>query len=153
MTWAAVWGWLKRVPLGVWAALGAAFALLELYLRGRRLEAELVQARLQQASAQARAGIAKNAGRAEVHLESARKAERRIEEVETARALANASGREDARRLSALSPDLVHSEYMKLLVKKRAALSLEESLKEGENLGKVTIKERRKSLTPPRDDR
>ena len=39
--WAHIWNRLKAVPVGVWAALAVAMSILGLYLRGRRLEAEL----------------------------------------------------------------------------------------------------------------
>jgi hypothetical protein len=153
VTWLrVVWAWLKRIPLGVWAALGVALALLDLYLRGRRLEAELAQAKLHQVVAQAKAGIAKDEGRAEVHLERARQAERRIEEVETARALASTIGAADEKRLSAMGPSEVHAEYMKLLVQKRAELSIEDQLKVGDDLGKITIRAKKHKSPLPYEE-
>ncbi len=143
-----VWDALKRLPASAWVAFGAALALLGLYLRGRRLEAELAQAKLQQVVSQAHAGISKNEGRAAVHLERVKAAERRIEEIETARALATSSGLIEEKRLNALSPDKVHLEYMKILLQKRAEIGMEESLRAGENLGKITIRGKRKPPLP-----
>lgn len=114
------WEKLKRVPIGLWAAIGVALALLGLYLRGRRLEAELARERLHKTAALARAATAADRGRAEVHLERARVAATRIDHIESARELATASGAREERRLAALPPDKVHEEYMRLIGRKRA---------------------------------
>lgn len=114
-----MWEKLKRVPLGLWAALGVALTLLGLYLRGRRLDAELARANLQKVAAKAHAATARNLGKADVHLEQAREAQTRIEIIRAAQQLASMSGKQEERRLVALPPDRVHEEYLKLLEKKR----------------------------------
>ena len=135
---------LSRIPLGVWAALGAALVLLELYLRGRRLDADLAQEKLQHVAAQARANLARNAFKEELHQERARVAQHKIEEIETARALAGAAGAKEEKRLSTLNAKDVHSEYMKLLMKKWEKISVDPAFKI-EPLGKITVRPR-----PPR---
>ena len=71
MNWAYLWLRLKAVPAGVYAAVSCAFAILFMYLRGRRLEAELSQARLLTEAATAALAGAKSEGAAQVHLENA----------------------------------------------------------------------------------
>lgn len=132
---------LSRVPLGVWAALGAAFVLLELYVRGRRLDANLAQEKLRHVVAEARANLARNEFREEMHLDRVKAAQHRIEEIETARALVTATGAKEARRLRTLDSKKVHAEYMKLLMKKWEKMTPDPSLNLPP-LGKVTIRPR-----------
>lgn len=127
--------WLKvaferlcRVPLGVWAALSAAFMLLELYLNGRRLDAELGQEKLRHVRDQARASRARDAFRQEEHMQRVQTAQRRIEEIETVRSLATASGEKESRRLHALNSKNVHAEYMRLLRNKWESIARERTL-------------------------
>jgi hypothetical protein len=117
--WAYIWNRLKALPAGVWAALGAALALLGMYLRGRRLEAQLAEARLRAEAAKAAAVGAKAQGAAEVHLDRAKKHEevaddlqKRVEAVAQARAA-------ERERIANLPPDKVTREFLKLTEKKK----------------------------------
>ncbi len=126
--WQQIWEKLKRVPVGLWAALGVALALLGLYLRGRRLDAELAKAKLERTVADSRATTAKDQGRAEVYQERVRAADRRIEGIRSARDLAVMAGAAEEKRLAALKPDRVHEEYLKLLERKRSEAGFDASL-------------------------
>lgn len=132
---------LSRVPLGVWAALGAAFVLFELYVRGRRLDANLAQEKLRHVVAEARANLARNEFREEQHLDRVKAAQHRIEEIETARALVTATGAKEARRLRTLDSKKVHQEYMKLLMKKWDKMTPDPSFNV-EPMGKITVRPR-----------
>ena len=116
--WSYLLNRLKAIPLGIYAAAGAALALLGLYLRGRRLEGELAHARLLAEVSSAAAATAKNEGEAQVHLATADmhavRAEALREHVVTVRA---ASGVEQ-QRLAALPPSEVTSEFLKLAQRK-----------------------------------
>lgn len=143
---------LARVPLGVWAALGAALVMLELYLRGRRLDAALAQERLRHVAAEARATLARNAFREELHLERAARAREKIDAIKTARGLAAASGAKEEKRLSTLDSEKVHAEYMKLLLKKWEKVEIDAAFKV-EPLGKITIRPRPpRKVEPPKSE-
>jgi hypothetical protein len=126
---------IARVPLGFWAALGAALVMLELYLRGRRLDADLAQEKLLHVASQARI------------------AQHKIEDIETARALAGAAGSKEEKRLSTLDAKTVHVEYMKLLMKKWEKINVDPAFKI-EPLGKITVRPRppRKQAEPPKTE-
>jgi hypothetical protein len=146
-----VWEFVSRLPLGLWAALAVGLTMLELYLRGRRLDANLAQEKLQHVASEARANMARNAFREELHLERARIAQHRIEEIETARALAASSGSKEEKRLSTLDAKAVHVEYMKLLMKKWEKINVDPAFNI-EPLGKITVRPRppRKPIEPPK---
>lgn len=113
--WPHLWNRLKALPAGVWAALGVALTLLGLYLRGRRLEAELAKSLFQTATAKAASVGAKAQGKAEVHLQQA--------EVHAANALditkkldaIQDAGEKERKRLSAMPASQVTDEYLKLI--------------------------------------
>lgn len=120
--WAHVWERLKGVPLGLWAALGVGLTILGLYLRGRRLEAELGRAKLGEQAAAAKADASRNAGRAEAHLETADLHAARAQELSEKVDKIREAGSKEAQRLAALPPDKITAEYLKLAERKKAEL-------------------------------
>jgi len=117
--WQHVWNRLKAIPVGVWAALGVGLTLLGLYLRGRRLEAEIARTKLKAEAANAKAQAARSGGRAEVHLDAAAKHRERAIALEHSSKVVRAEGEKEQRRLAALPPDKITEEYLKLAMKKR----------------------------------
>ncbi len=118
-TWTYFWSRLKAVPAGLYAAAGAALALLFMYLRGRRLEAELAHARLLTEAANAAAMSAKSEGAAEVHLDAADKHNARAEALQD-HALSLVSLEEaEQRRIAALPSKQVTAEFLKLAQRKK----------------------------------
>lgn len=117
--WTYLWARLKAVPVGVYAALGAALALFALYARGRRLEAELAAAKLNTDLANASAASAASEAAAKVHKEAADVHAQRVEVLETHAATLNAVSKEEQKRLAALPPDQITSEFLKLAKQKR----------------------------------
>jgi hypothetical protein len=120
MTWRAhLWNRLKAVPLGVWAALGAALTILLMFLRGRRLEAELARQRLRVEAADAAALSARSDGAARVHLDRADEHAAKADALQDKAIRVRLLAREEHKRLAALPPDAVTDEYLKLAEKKR----------------------------------
>lgn len=122
MTWNHIWNRLKAVPIGLWAALGAALALFVMYLRGRRLEAELAAAKLKSHAADAAAKSASSEGRAQVHLEVANKHNARVEELQDKYLALLSVGKETEKHIAALPPDEVTNEYLQLAAQAKADL-------------------------------
>lgn len=104
---------LRRVPAGVWAALASGLAIFALYLRGRRLEAELAEAKVKHESAMARLSATRDSEKAAVHIEKAATHERKIRELEAARKILAHANEEEAKRLAALPPDRIHEEFLR----------------------------------------
>jgi hypothetical protein len=109
----------KGLPLAVWLALGAAFTVFALYLRGRRIEAELAHAKARLEGARATEEILKGRAEAATHYRAAEERAERVEELEAARALVRAAGAADQKRLAALPPDKVHDAYLEIAERKR----------------------------------
>jgi hypothetical protein len=118
--WAHLWNRMKAVPVGVWAALGAGLALFVMYLRGRRLEAEVVRATMKTMAARAAAESARSEGRAETHMAKAAEHGRRALALEEAREKILGAEKTEQKRLAALPPDKVTSEFLKLAERKKA---------------------------------
>lgn len=114
-----LWQRIKAVPLGIWAALAAAGALLWMYLRGRRLEAEIARAKLREDAARAAAESAKSEGRAQTHLEKADEHASRADLLEKRRKTIQKADKKERKRLSALHPDEVTAEFLKLAKRKK----------------------------------
>lgn len=121
-----VWARLKAVPLGLWAAFAAALAIFVLYLRGRRLEAELATTRLATENARAHAELSRGKRAAQRHFHNAGVHALRAQELEKARQLVAKSHRKDQATLAALPPAQVHDKYLELARKRRRELELEE---------------------------
>jgi hypothetical protein len=112
--WGHIANRLKAVPAGVWAALGVALALFTMYLRGRRVEAELSATKLKLDAAEAASRSARSEGRAAVHEARADKHNERVAELEVAAVQVQSIGRDEQRRLAALPANKVTAEYLKL---------------------------------------
>lgn len=117
--WAHLWNRIKAVPVGIWAALGVGLSILGLYLRGRRLEAELGRAKLAAQASEAKSKAARASGRADIHLDVADEHNARANELEAKAKLIRTLGDKEQARLAALPPDKVTEEYLKLAEKKR----------------------------------
>jgi hypothetical protein len=117
--WAHTWNRLKAVPLGVWAALGVATTILFMYLRGRRLEAELARERLRVEAADAAALSARSDGAAQVHLERADEHSAKADALQDKALRVRMLAREEHKRIAALPPNAVTDEYLKLAEKKK----------------------------------
>jgi hypothetical protein len=111
---AVVWMWLKRIPAALWAATGAALAILLLVLRGRHLEAELAKTRLAEQAARARAVGAKSEGVRVAHEAEAARSKAEAEELEHAAKRVSVRGSEEEQRIAALPSGQVQSEYVKM---------------------------------------
>jgi uncharacterized protein YdaU (DUF1376 family) len=114
-----IWNRIKAVPAGVWAALGVALSLFFMYLRGRRLEAELAAEKLKTHAADAAAKSARSEGKAQVHLEAAAKHEHRVEELQDKVIEVGQLGKKEQARIEAMPPSKVTSEYLKLATQEK----------------------------------
>jgi hypothetical protein len=112
--WRKIYSWLRRMPVAVWAALGAAVAIASLVLRGRRLEAELVRSRVREQAEKAKAITAKQVGRREVHEERAEVARKEAEELQAEVVRIETKGTKERARIDALHPDALEDEYLAL---------------------------------------
>jgi hypothetical protein len=117
--WAHLWNRLKALPAGVWAALAVGLTLLGLYLRGRRLEAELAKSLFQTATAKAKSVGAKAQGKAEVHLQQAEAHATNAQAISKKLEAIQAAGETERKRLAALPASQVTDEYLKLLKQKK----------------------------------
>lgn len=109
-----LWNYLKNVPAGIWAALAVGGVILGLYLRGKRLQAELVKAKFQASVAEAEALTARNQGAAAAHLGAAQEHAQNAAVIETAITEIQATGQADLTRLHAMSAAQVTEDYLKL---------------------------------------
>lgn len=117
--WVYVWNRLKAVPTGVWAALAVGGALLKLYLRGERLQAELTKAKFDAGVAQAQAITAENMGSAVAHIEAAQAHAQKASALVNTLTEIQKTGQAEMKRLHTLPPAAVTREYLELL-KQRA---------------------------------
>lgn len=104
------WRWLRAIPVGVWAALGAAVAVLGLFLRGRRLEGELARAKVQAESAKAKAELS-GAAR---HLQRAAEQQHKVMRLEKMRAVVHAQTDKERKRLSTMNPKELDEAYLRM---------------------------------------
>jgi hypothetical protein len=117
--WAHLWNRIRAVPAGLWAALAVAGSLFALYLKGRRLEAELAKAKLQTETAKAAAVGARAQGRAETHLKRADEHAAKAALIEIQLEEIRAVGASDQKKLNAMPPSAVTAEYLKRLREKK----------------------------------
>lgn len=103
---------LRAVPAGVWAALGVATTLLGLYLRGRRLQAELAKAQLDASVAIAASAGAQDLGKAMVHIDNARIHSEKAATIEAQLKVIETAGVKEQARIHAMPPKQVTSEYL-----------------------------------------
>lgn len=113
--WAHLWNRLKAIPVGVWAALGVATTLLGLFLRGKRLEAELAQSKLKEEASKAAVTGALSMGKAQVHLERAGEHAAKAALIEAQLLNIKDQGETEQKRLRAMPPSQVTDEYLKML--------------------------------------
>jgi hypothetical protein len=109
--WAYLWNRVKAAAFGFGAAVQAAFLLLGLYLSGKRLEAELAQARLRIEIERAAAST----GRIEMHLERAGVHAAKAALIEAQLGTIREHGAVEQKRLCAMPPAQVTEEYLKRL--------------------------------------
>jgi len=109
---------LRAVPVGLWAALGAAAAIFVLFLRGRRLEGEIATAKVAVEAARARAEVSRDQGIAATHLQVAAVKGEEVAKLEAVRSMVRKQGDKERRQLSALSPREVGEAYLKMALKK-----------------------------------
>jgi len=110
--WDYVWNRLKAVPAGLWAAATVAGSLLLLYLRGRRLEAELAAEKLKTVAARSAAVTAKHEGRAEVHHQRADAHAERAAEIASKVEIVERQGEIEKKRISTMPASKVTQEYL-----------------------------------------
>jgi len=109
-----LWDYLKRVPPAVWGGVAVGLAFLVLILRGRRLEAELAQAKLREQVAKAKVITAKNLAEKTIHTKRADVAAAEAKELEAVAEEVRANGLEEKARIKNLPTHEVHKEYIKL---------------------------------------
>lgn len=115
MTWLkTAWDWAKRVPLALWAAFFAGVTIMLLYLRGRRLEADLADAKIRENANKAWALASKHQGAREVHEAAAARAAAEAEELEKERRVIEERGKHERERIASLPGHEVHKEYVEL---------------------------------------
>lgn len=102
----------SRIPAALWAAVAAGLAILLLVLRGRRLEAELAQAKVREHSAKAKAATAEAWGKRAILERQADLAAAEAEEMEKEVAQIENKGSEERKRLLKLPAHEVHQEYV-----------------------------------------
>jgi len=117
--WQQVWTRLRAVPAGIWAALGVALTILGLYMRGKRLQAELAQAHVDTEAAKAAAAGAQDLGKAMVHLDAAEQHAAKAASIQQTLKVVETSGAEEQKRIHALPASKATSEYLKSLQGKK----------------------------------
>jgi hypothetical protein len=110
---------LRTLPTGVWAALGVALTILGLYMRGKRLQAELAQAHVDTEAAKAAAAGAQALGKAMVHLDAAEQHAAKAVSIQKTLKAIETAGAEEQKRIHALPASKVASEYLKSLQGKK----------------------------------
>lgn len=105
---------LSRVPTGLWQALQSAWNVFGLVMKGRRLEAELAQAKLREQTARAGAHAAKNWGARTIHEKQANQAAAEARELEVETRKIQSGGQDEINRLQGLPGHEVHKEYLEL---------------------------------------
>jgi hypothetical protein len=120
---------LQRIPAAFWAALAAGIAILLLVLRGRRLEAELAQAKVREHSAKAKAKTAEAWGKRAILEQQADLAAAEAEEIEKEVQEIESKGEVERKRLLEMPSNEVHKEYQDLAerAKARARKRIEEN--------------------------
>lgn len=104
---------LRAVPAGIWAALGIAVTILSLYLRGKRLQGELVRARADTEAAKAKAAGERDLGKAMAHLDEANAHRAKAEVIKTTLKQIEDVGTNEQKRIQAMSQKQVTAEYLK----------------------------------------
>jgi len=111
---ANVWDRLTRVPPAILGAAAAGIAILLLILRGRRLEAELAQAKVREQAAKSRFLAARNWGERAVYERDANQAAAEAKELEDEAKRVEDAGMEELSRIRKLPAHKIHKEYMEL---------------------------------------
>jgi uncharacterized membrane protein YfbV (UPF0208 family) len=106
---------LRAVPAGVWAALGIATTILGLYLRGKRLQGELVKARAATEAAKALSAGATDVGKSMAHLDAAAKHRANAEVIKKTLSQIEFAGEEEQKRIHAMSQNQVTDEYLRMI--------------------------------------
>lgn len=119
MNWSYLWSRLRAIPAGFYAAGSVAIALLVMYLRGRRLEADLAHARLLTQAAQAAATSAATESAAKVHLAEASKHSAKATSLQRRVMDLNKVSETERKRLAALPASKVNEEFLKLARSKK----------------------------------
>jgi predicted Zn-dependent peptidase len=117
--WQHIWLRLRAVPAGIWAALGVALTILGLYMRGKRLQGELAQARVAEDAAKAAFVGAKDLGKAMVHIDAAEQHAAKAEAIQKMIDTIEKSGVDEQKRLHALPASKIPREYLKSLQGKK----------------------------------
>ena len=110
---------LGRIPAALWAALAAGIAILFLILRGRRLEAELAQAKVREHSAKAKAATSEAWGKRAILERQADLAKAEAEELEKEVKQIEGQGEEERKRLLKMSGHEVHQTYLDMAARAR----------------------------------
>lgn len=108
------WNKLKRIPKAVVAALAAGVAIFLLYLRGRRLEAELARSRVREEAARAKAHASEQWGKRAVYEKQAELAAAEARELEIEARRIQDEDLAERKRLDGLTDDQIQKEYEKL---------------------------------------
>jgi uncharacterized membrane protein YfbV (UPF0208 family) len=106
---------LRSVPAGVWAALGIATTILGLYLRGRRLQGELVKAQADKEAAKALSVGAKDVGESMAHLDAANAHRAKAEVIKNTLRQIESAGEAEQKRIHAMSQSQVTDEYLRMI--------------------------------------
>lgn len=105
---------LSRLGPGVIQALKAAWDVLSLVLKGRRVEAELAQAKLREQVAKTKLISAENFREKVTHQRNADIAAAEARELEAAAEEIRAAGKDEIARIKSLPGHKVHREYLEL---------------------------------------
>jgi hypothetical protein len=110
---------LKRLPLALWGALATGLGVAWLYLKGRRLEAELAKAKVKLEQARATASARRHQANAAHHFNKSLTAADRVTKLEETRKQIARVSLEEQAALSKLPPDKVHKAYLELAKRKQ----------------------------------
>lgn len=109
-----VLGWLKSIPAGLWAALGVGLTILGMYLRNRKLHADLAQEQVRSIAARAKANAARHRGKSDVYREQVAVHEQRIEDLEKERKLLERLSEAEDTRIATMPEQEVTERYLEL---------------------------------------
>jgi len=109
--------WLGRIPAGLWAAAAVALTILGMYLRGRHLQAQIIEEKAKSIKARAKAGAMRHTGRAEVHREAVARHEARIIGIEQERDALQELMQDDSTRIATAPDEEVTKTYLDLVSK------------------------------------
>jgi hypothetical protein len=110
----SLWNKIKRIPAAVAAAVAAGVAILLLYLRGRRLEAELARSRVREEAARAKAHAAEQWGKRAIYEKKADQAAAEARELEKEARRIQEEDLAARKRLDGLTNEEIQKEYEEL---------------------------------------